>query len=87
MKTLQIMKKHSENTEPSNSTKPVLCEVVLSDLKKRFQSWSGFEMKASNLEEAQKEIDDMKDTLSNEISDYANRLDAIAKKAFRDNLT
>ena len=65
----------------------VLCEVVLADLKKRFQSWSGFEMKASNLEEGQKEIDDMKDTLSNEISDYANRLDAIAKKAFRDNLT
>ena len=76
-------KKHETPTDANN----VLCEVVLSDLKKRFQSWSGFEMKASNLEEAQKEIDDMKDTLSNEICDYANRLDAIAKNAFRDNLT
>lgn len=81
------MQKGKLKNETPTDANNVLCEVVLSDLKKRFQSWSGFEMKASNLEEAQKEIDDMKDTLSNEISDYANRLDAIAKKAFRDNLT
>jgi len=80
-----------ENVDLKNETPTdannVLCEVVLSDLKKRFQSWSGFEMKASNLDEAQKEISDMIDTLSNEVYDYGKKLDAIAKKAFRDNLT
>lgn len=27
------MPKHSENTEPSNSTKPVLCEVLSDEVK------------------------------------------------------
>lgn len=76
-------KKH-ENPTDANS---VLCEVVLSDLKQRFQRWSGFEMTASNLEDAQKEISDMIDILSNEVYDYGKKLDAMAKDAFRDNLT
>jgi len=45
------------------------------------------EMTASNLDEAQKEISDMIDTLSNEVYDYGKKLDAMAKGAFRDNLT
>jgi hypothetical protein len=73
--------------ETPNDANNVLCEVVLSDLKQSFQKWSGFEMTASNLDEAQKEISDMIDTLSNEVYDYGKKLDAIAKKAFRDNLT
>lgn len=75
--------KHKTPTDANN----VLCEVVLLDLKQRFQRWSGFEMTASNLEDAQKEISDMIDTLSNEVYDYGKKLDAMAKSAFRDNLT
>lgn len=70
----------------STNTNNVLSHATLCDLKKKFQSWSGFEMTATNLVDAQKEIHDMKDTLSNEISDYANRLDALAKESFIDNL-
>ncbi len=81
------MQKDNLKNETPTDANNVLCEVVLSDLKKRFQSWSGFQMTASNLEDAQKEISDMIDTLSNEVYDYGKKLDAMAKSAFRDNLT
>lgn len=81
------MQKDNLKNETPTDANNVLCEVVLSDLKKMFQSWSGFEMTASNLEDAQKEISDMIDTLSNEVYDYGKKLDAMAKSAFRDNLT
>ena len=78
------MTKHSENTEPSNSTKPVLCEVTLSDLKNRFEKWSGFTFKSENLEDACAEIESMKYTLECEISDYARLLRKMAEKSFRE---
>jgi hypothetical protein len=81
------MQKDNLKNETPTDANNVLCEVFLSDLKKMFESWSGFEMTASNLEDAQKEISDMIDTLSNEVYDYGKKLDAMAKSAFRDNLT
>lgn len=78
------MTKHSENTKPSNSTKPVLCEVTLSDLKDRFEKWSGFTFKSENLEDACAEIESMKYTLECEISDYARLLRKMAEKSFRE---
>jgi hypothetical protein len=78
------MTEQNFNTEPSNSTKTVLCKVTLSDLKSRFEKWSGFTFKSENLEDACAEIESMKYQLECEISDYARFLRKMAEKSFRD---
>ena len=78
------MTKHSENTKPRNSSKPVLCEVTLSDLKIRFEKWSGFTFKSENLDDVCAEIESMKYQLECEISDYARVLRQIAEKSFHE---
>ena len=78
------MTKHSEIPETANCDNNVLCEVTLSDLKDRFEKWSGFTFKSDNLEDALEEIEGMKYTLECEISDYARLLRKKAEKAFRE---
>lgn len=78
------MPKHSDNTKTDTCNNNVLCEVTLSDLKDRFEKWSGFTFKSDNLEDALEEIEGMKYTLECEISDYARLLRKKAEKAFRE---
>lgn len=57
---------------------------ALSELRIKYQQWSGFEFEADTLDEALERINNMKYKLECEISDYARHLDAIAKKAFNE---
>jgi len=54
----------------------------LNEFKKQFESWSGFEFKSTNLEDALAEIKDIQYQLECEISDQASRFNDKIKKIF-----